>query len=82
MSESNKPISPLRQRMLEDMAIRKLNPKTQENYIRSVVKFTGYLKRSPDTASAEDLREFQLYLANQGVSSGTINASSVFSITA
>ena len=73
MTESNKPISPLRQRMLEDMAIRKLNPKTQEDYIRSVVKFTRYLKRSPDTASAEDLREFQLYLTNQGVSSSTIN---------
>ena len=73
MTESTKPISPLRQRMLEDMAMRKLNPKTQEDYIRSVVKFTRYLKRSPDTVSAEDLREFQLYLANQGVSSGTIN---------
>ena len=74
MTESTKPISPLRQRMLEDMAMRKLNPRTQEDYIRSVVKFTRYLKRSPDTASAEDLREFQLYLASQGVSSGTINA--------
>jgi len=74
MTESNKPISPLRQRMLEDMAIRKLNSKTQEDYIRSVVKFTCYLKRSPDTASAEDLREFQLYLTKQGVSSSTINA--------
>ena len=74
MTESNKPISPLRQRMLEDMAMRKLNPKTQKDYIRSVVKFTRYLKRAPDTASAEDLREFQLYLASQRVSSSTINS--------
>lgn len=73
-TKSNKPISPLRQRMLEDMAMRKLGPKTQKDYIRAVVKFTHYLKRSPDTASAEDLREYQLHLANQRVSSSTINA--------
>jgi len=60
--------------MFEDMAMRKLGPKTQKDYIRSVVKFTRYLKRSPDTASAEDLREFQLYLTSQRVSSSTINA--------
>lgn len=74
MTESNKPISPLRCRMLEDMAMRKLGPKTQNDYIRAVVKFAHYLKRSPDTASAEDLREYQLHLANQRVSSSTINA--------
>jgi len=60
--------------MLEDMAMRKLGPKTQKDYIRSVVKFTHYLKRSPDTASAEDIREYQLHLANQRVTSSTINA--------
>ena len=73
-TKSTKPVSPLRQRMLEDMAMRKLNPKTQKDYIRSVVRFTRYLKRAPDTASAEDLREFQLYLASQRVSSSTINS--------
>jgi len=72
--KSNKSNSVLRQRMLEDMAMRKLGPKTQKDYIRSVVKFTHYLKRSPDTASAEDLREYQLHLTNQRVSSSTINA--------
>jgi site-specific recombinase XerD len=74
MTESNKPISPLRERMLEDMAIRKLGPKTQKDYIRAVVQFAGHLKRSPNSATAEDLREFQLHLTNQRVSSGVINA--------
>ena len=74
MTHSNKTISPLRQRMIEDMAIRKLGAKTRQDYIRAVVKFTRYLKRAPDTATTEDLRAFQLHLANQRVSSGTINS--------
>jgi site-specific recombinase XerD len=74
MTKSSKTISPLRQRMLEDMAIRKLGAKTQKDYIRAVVNFSKYLKRSPDTATAEDLRGYQLHLTNQRVSSGTINS--------
>jgi integrase/recombinase XerD len=74
MTKSNKTIHPLRQRMLEDMTIRKLGTKTQKDYIRAVVNFTRHLKRSPDTATAEDLRDYQLHLANQRVSSGTINS--------
>lgn len=74
MSQSNKSVSPLRQRMIEDMTLRKLNPSTQVGYIRAVVKFTRYLGRSPDTATAEDLRLFQLHLVEQGTSSITINA--------
>ena len=74
MSNSNKPISPLRQRMIQDMRLRKLNEKTQIQYIRAVVRLTKYLGRSPDTATAEDLRLFQLQLAETGVSSITINA--------
>ncbi len=74
MTQSTKKISPLRQRMLEDMAIRKLGSKTQKDYIRAVVNFTCYLKRSPDSATAEELRAYQLHLVNQHVSSGTINA--------
>ena len=74
MKQSNKSISPLRQRMLDDMAIRKLSTGTQTGYIRAVVKFSLFLKRSPDTASAEDLRAFQLHLVKQGVSPGTLNA--------
>jgi integrase/recombinase XerD len=74
MVQSTKPISPLRQRMLEDMAMRKLAQSTQVGYIRSVVNFSRYLKRSPDTADAEDLRRYQLHLVEQGVSSTSINA--------
>ena len=74
MTKSNKSISPLRQRMLEDMTIRKLGPKTQKGYIRAVVNFTRHLKRSPDTATVEDLRDYQLHMARQRVSSGTINS--------
>ena len=74
MTHSTKPISPLRQRMLEDMTMRKLSPVTQRSYIRVVANFTRFLTRSPDTADAEDLRRYQLHLVEQGVSSTSINA--------
>jgi len=74
MTQSTQTISPLRQRMIDDMTQRKLNPKTQEAYLRSVIKLTRFLGRSPDTASADDLRQFQLHLAQDGVSNKTINA--------
>lgn len=74
MSHSNKTVSPLRQRMIEDMTLRKLGAATQLSYIRAVVKFTRFLRRSPDTATAEELRQFQLHLVEAGVSSTTINA--------
>ena len=67
-------ISPLRQRMIDDMTIRKMAPKTQAAYIRAVKNFTDFLGRSPDTASAEDLRRFQLHLAQTGTSAPTQNA--------
>ena len=60
--------------MTEDMALRKLSHKTQIQYIRAVKKLTRFLGRSPDTASAEDLRRFQLHMASTGVSGITINA--------
>jgi len=66
--------SPLRQRMIEDMRMRKLEPRTQEGYIRAVLKLTGYLKRSPDTATVEELRNFQLHLVDAGTSPITLNA--------
>ena len=66
--------SPLRQRMIEDMTMRKLSPKTQSGYIRAVKKLTQFLGRSPATASPEDLRHFQLHLVEGGVSSITLNA--------
>jgi len=74
MTQSNQPISPLRQRMIEDMQLRKLAPKTQTSYIRAVKKLADYLGHSPDTATAEDLRQFQLHLTDKGTSRITINA--------
>ena len=74
MTDSNKSISPLRQRMIEDMTMRKLSPKTQSGYIRAVRKLAQFLGRSPDTATAEELRCFQLHLVEHGVSSITLNA--------
>ena len=67
-------VSPLRQRMTEDMRMRKLEPRTQEAYIRAVRKLTEFLKRSPDTATVEDLRNFQLHLVDTGTSPITLNA--------
>jgi integrase/recombinase XerD len=74
MTHDTKPISPLRQRMLEDMTLRKLAPQTQASYIRAVVKFTRFFGRSPDTATAEDLRRYQVHLVDKGTSSIMLNA--------
>jgi len=60
--------------MLEDMRMRKLAPKTREAYIRAVSRFAKYLGRSPDTATAEDLRLYQLHLVDSGTSPITLNA--------
>ena len=61
-------MSPLRRRMIEDMTIRKLAPKTQQGYIRAIKDFAAFLGRSPDTASFEDVRRFQLHLAARATS--------------
>jgi integrase/recombinase XerD len=66
-------VSPLRQRMIEDMTIRNLAPKTQHGYIRTIKQFAAFLGRSPDTASFEDVRRFQLHLAARGVGPGALN---------
>src|SRR3989475_9146610 len=66
-------ISPLRRRMIEDMTIRKLAPKTQQGYIRTVKGFAAFLGRSPDTASVEDVRRFQLRLAESGAHTPILN---------
>jgi integrase/recombinase XerD len=60
--------------MIEDMRLRKLAPKTQSSYIRWVRAFAGFLGRSPDTATAEDLRTYQLRLSDSGVSRVSLNA--------
>src|SRR5260370_2005797 len=74
MNDPHEKISPLRRRMIEDMRMRKLSTKTQSTYIRAVRHFAGYLGRSPDTASAEDLRRYQLHCVDRGVSPITLNA--------
>src|SRR5215831_17151536 len=61
-------VSPLRQRMIEDMAARKLGPHSQRSHISSCKRFAAFLKRSPDTATADDIRRFQLHLAEPGIS--------------
>jgi integrase/recombinase XerD len=66
-------ISPLRRRMIEDMTVRNFAPKTQHDYIRAVTKLARFLGRSPDTATAEDLRRFQLHLTANRVGAPTIN---------
>jgi integrase/recombinase XerD len=66
-------MSPLRRRMIEDMTIRKLAPKTQQGYIRTIKNFAVFLGRSPDTASLEDVRRFQLHLAENGAHTPILN---------
>ena len=61
-------ITPLRQRMIEDMQARKLCAGTQRGHILSCKRFARFLKRSPDTATLEDIRLFQLHLAESGMS--------------
>jgi len=74
LSSSSQAVTPLRQRMIEDMRMRKLCDKTQIQYIRAVRKLASYLGRSPDTATLEELRCFQLHLVDQGTSPVTLNA--------
>ena len=66
-------MSPLRRRMIEDMTIRKFAPKTQHDYLQRVKNFTIHLGRSPDTASSEDVRRYQLHLTSSGVGAPTVN---------
>jgi site-specific recombinase XerD len=74
MDASPRAVSPLRQRMIEDMRLRQLNPKTQSAYLRSVSNFARYLGRSPATATIEDLRNYQLHLVDSGTSPISLNA--------
>jgi len=74
MTQSKQAVSPLRQRMIDDMRMRKLSPQTQTGYIRVVRQFTGFLGRSPDTATVEELRSYQLHLVDHGTSPISLNA--------
>jgi site-specific recombinase XerD len=66
-------ISPLRRRMIEDMTVRGFTACTQRGYIAAVKRFTAFLGRSPDQATAEDLRRFQLHMRSEGASATTMN---------
>ena len=74
MLDKPKPISPLRQRMIDDMTARRFKEKAQKDYVRHVRNFAAFLGRSPDTATSEDLRRFQLHMAQQQMGAATINA--------
>jgi Phage integrase, N-terminal SAM-like domain len=63
-----KTVSPLRQRMIEDMAARTLNPHTQRSHISSCKRFAAWPKRSPDRATPDEVRRFQLHLIESGAS--------------
>src|SRR3974390_2296811 len=65
MTTSNR-ISPLRQRMIEDMTARNLGHHSQRSHIYSCKLFAAFLKRSPYTANADDVRRFQLHLMESG----------------
>jgi len=74
MTQTLQAISPLRQRMIDDMRMRQLAPKTQASYLRIVREFTRFLGRAPDTATVEDLRGYQLHLVDHGTSPISLNA--------
>ena len=59
--------TPLRQRMIEDMRIRGMGDKAQKPHIRAIRDFAKFLGRSPDTATPEDLRAYQLHMTDSGV---------------
>jgi len=70
---SHRPISALRARMIEDMRVRGFTEKTRNDYIRNVRAFAAFIGRSPDTATAEDLRRFQLHQTQTGMQPPSIN---------
>jgi integrase/recombinase XerD len=74
MTSSDPGVSPLRRRMVDDMRMRKFAPKTQSGYLRAVRQFARFLGRSPDTATVEDLRDYQLHLVDHGTSPVSLNA--------
>ena len=66
-------ISPLRQRMIEDMRVRGMGEKAQKGCIRAVKDFAAFLGRAPDRATREDLRAYQLHMAEENVGIPTFN---------
>ena len=71
---SQRPVSPLRARMIEDMTVRGFKEDTRRDYVRQVRAFAAFIGRSPDTATAEDLRLFQLHQTQSGIQPPSINS--------
>ena len=71
---SPRPVSPLRARMIEDMSVRGFKEDTRRDYVRQVRAFAAFIGRSPDTATAEDLRLFQLHQTQSGLQPPSINS--------
>jgi integrase/recombinase XerD len=71
---SLRPVSPLRARMIEDMTVRGFSEKTRNDYVRKVRAFAAFIGRSPDTATAEDLRLFQLHQTQIGMQPPSISS--------
>ena len=70
----DKPISPLRQRMIDDMTARRFSEATRKDYVRHVRTFAAFLGRSPEAATCEDQRRFQLRMEQQQIGPATVNA--------
>ena len=73
MTDTDRQLSPLRRRMIDDMTVRNLSPATQRSYIHAVAKFSRYFERSPDRLDIEDVRAYQVYLVSQGISWPALN---------
>src|ERR1700692_2397755 len=76
-TQSAEAVSPLRRRMIEDMSVRKFGEKTQHDYIRNIENFAKFLGRSPDTATGEDLRRYQVHQTASGAQPPSVNSSAV-----
>ena len=72
------PVSPLRQRLIDDMNMRRFSRETQRNYLRDIGRLAAFLGRSPDTATADDLRRFQIEQQEDGVPVPTMNSMLIF----
>src|ERR1700726_3707206 len=72
-SSMTKPISPLRQRMIDDMKFRNMSPNTQKVYTYAVANFSAFHKRSPDKLGIEDVRAYRLHLMSRGLKASSIN---------
>ncbi len=68
-----KQMTPLRQRMIEDMTIRNMSPSTQKIYVAAVVNFSIFHGRPPDKLTFEDVRDYRLHLISRGLKPNSIN---------